>query len=387
MATINPYLQFCRNYNYQLPELISYVSATYPPDPTPLGTLLAGSIEEHSLVGRTEFAVAREQGRIGIPKMGVRGGAHKQHIPERTATKHYLEVPLYPFRDSLSSVDLLGKYELGTPQAQLASVGTATALKMQTCLQSFANLREYNLCMAVQGKVMNGLDLKHLDLFNLFNVQQKNIELELPKPEAEGDYPKSNFEKFLRHMTQAKSGIGATSTGFVAICSPGFYARIRMMAYVQKAFFLPNDTAFYRELGVPEGFDFMGITWLLYDRTTWHAGTEYAWIPDGEAFVIPQGISGLFQEVYAPGEYLECIASTAQKFYWKQWSWQDEKGMDMEGQTAQLIFPALPETITRFTIKDYTPLFSDWTTEPPSPIEPTRNITVPTGKGHGKVVA
>lgn len=89
------------------------------------------------------------------------------------------------------------------------------------------------------------------------------------------------------------------------------------------------------------GFDFGGIMWEEY-----RGGGSVA-VDADKCHIFPVGVPGLFKTLYAPADYIETVNRPGQRLYAKQWTMENDKGVNLEFQMNALHYCTRPRVLMR----------------------------------------
>lgn len=130
-----------------------------------------------------------------------------------------------------------------------------------------------------------------------------------------------------------------------ALCSNSFLDALTAHAKVVSAFDKWQSGEFLRS-DLKDGFYFGGIFWEAYDGGV---GSNL-FIPDGKAYLIPEGVPGLFKTVFAPADYMETVNTPGLPYYAKQEVMKFDKGVEIEAQSNPLSYCSLPLAVRELVI-------------------------------------
>lgn len=142
-----------------------------------------------------------------------------------------------------------------------------------------------------------------------------------------------------RRKMEAALG-GLTYAGARVLCSASFFDALVGHSSVEAAFDRYMNGEFLRE-DQRGGFYFAGVFWEEYRG---QVGAN-KFIADGEAWMVPEGVSDLFVTNYAPADYMETVNTLGQAYYAKQEPKDFGKGIDVETQSNPIHIctrPAVP---------------------------------------------
>ncbi|WP_319557896.1 major capsid protein [Thiomicrorhabdus sp.] len=133
--------------------------------------------------------------------------------------------------------------------------------------------------------------------------------------------------------------------GFRCICGKGFFRALINHPKAQKAYELYESGAKLRD-DVRDGFEFAGVIFEEYRGAI--GGTPF--IADGEAFLFPQAVEGMFITRNAPANWMETVNTIGLDMYAKQWFQQDGRGVTVEAQANPLSICTRPNAVIKLTV-------------------------------------
>jgi hypothetical protein len=144
---------------------------------------------------------------------------------------------------------------------------------------------------------------------------------------------------------------GRSFTRVRVICSTNFLKKFRGHNKMKEAYNRWQEGAFLRTSGTTGNgmtvdFEFDGVVFSLYEGEV--GGSEL--IEDGYAYAFPEGVPGMFQTKFAPGDYVETVNTVGVPYYAKQELMKFGKGVDLEAQSNPICYNQLPEAVIRLSI-------------------------------------
>lgn len=370
MARKNPFEMFMEDPTRSVPQIIAKIEKNYNAPAYSLRNLFKDFTGEVNLKNRIDYRLTTDEGKLGIPRMQVRGAATEETMRVRKKSDVYLDVPHYKQSGALRADDFLGKVEENTaPEMIYDTIENSLAERFTTSWDDYTVLDEYNYACSVLGLVRDGLSVDAINIYRRLNAKQKVFELDL---ESKSYNPYIDTRYINSYISKALSG--TISTKRVGVCSGSFWDRLITNKYLMETYRY-EGSAFLREHHL-EGYNFMDIEWMVYDNETLDAkGNVFKWIPDGDAYVIPYGVSDLFMNVNAPADTMPEVMQEAKHRYSNYWLKDDKRTIELETQTNTITFCSRPESIVRLTIKGYKPkrTFEDTFVPPVLPEERREN--------------
>lgn len=276
----------------------------------------------------TEFKLvpAAPRGGVGAP-VGLKGRSlfpvMAVHLPQTGAL----------LADEVQGIRAFGS------ETEVEAVSTRVAAKLATMKSNLDLTLEYHRIGAVKGQVLDADGTTVLlDMYSTFGVAQTVQNFVLG---TAGTKVKDKITAVTRAI-RTKLG-GRSFTGVEVLCSAAFFDGLTGHVTIEKAFELFNQNAYARADQRGVAFSFAGVTFREYLGGV--GGVDF--IPAGEAFAYPTGVSGLFQTAYAPAPYMETVNTTGLPYYAKQMLMDYDKGVAMESQSNPINFCTLPESVIK----------------------------------------
>lgn len=177
-----------------------------------------------------------------------------------------------------------------------------------------------------------------LDIYAAFGIAQTSLSLDL----------NVSTTQILNRVIDAERASedelgGNTPSGFIALSSPSFMDALRANPAYDTAlrYGRPSDLLKDYRTGIT-----VGNTTFLEVRSTPGLPTR---IPDGEAYLIPQGIQDLLITRFAPADYMETVNTPGLPVYLKSEEMAFGKGYTLEAQSNPINFCSRPGAIIRLT--------------------------------------
>ena len=200
---------------------------------------------------------------------------------------------------------------------------------------------EYHRIGAIKGQVLDADGTTVLmDMYTTFNVVQPTQSLVLGTPTTK---VKQKVVEIKRKIAAALGGRSFKSVR--VLCSQTFFDDLTGHATVEKAFELYNSNSHARTDQSGTAFEFANV---VFEEYAGGVGSTL-FIPEGEAYAYPEGVTGLFQTAYAPADYMETVNTEGLPYYAKQERMPMDKGIALESQSNPITFCSLPEAVVKCT--------------------------------------
>lgn len=198
---------------------------------------------------------------------------------------------------------------------------------------------EYQRMGALKGQVLDADGSSViLDMFDTFGVAQTSHNLVL------GTASTKVALKVVEAKRKLEAALGGLMyTGLRVLCSASFFDALVGHAAVEKAYDRWMNGEFLRTGDHRGGFFYAGVYWEEYRG---NVGGN-AFIADGEAYMIPEGVAELFVTHYAPADYMETVNTIGLPYYAKQELMDFNKGVMVETQSNPISLCTRPQTIVK----------------------------------------
>lgn len=307
-----------------------------PSQPGRLGEL--GYFEESGIT-TTMFAIERKGSKLTLVPNAPRGSSGSPKHGNKANMLPMITTHL-PQLAHIMADEVQGARAFGSA-TELQTIQGIVNDRMQTLKDDNDVTIEYQRVGALRGKILDAdgstviVDLNQAfgitrTEFNMAlnvagtNVRQKCVEVDRLTKKALGN----------KRMKSKR-----------AFCSESYYDTLTNHPKVISAFDKWRDGEFLRS-GLQDGFLFAGIYWEVYSGSV----GEELFIPDGKAFLVPEGVPGLFKTVFAPADYMETVNTVGLPYYAKQERMRMDKGIDIEVQSNPMSYCSMPLAIQELKI-------------------------------------
>jgi hypothetical protein len=195
---------------------------------------------------------------------------------------------------------------------------------------------EYHRIGAIQGKVLDADGATVLvDLYAKFGLTQQTKSLALSTATTKVR------NKLIEAKEMLEESLGAEMySGLICYCSSTFFKALISHANVEKAYERWQDGAMLRN-DPRAGFVFGDITFKVYRGKV--NGVDF--IPEGKAYLVPEGIQDMFVTNFAPADYMETVNTDGLPFYANQELLPMNKGVALEAQSNPLCINTRPDCV------------------------------------------
>jgi hypothetical protein len=252
-------------------------------------------------------------------------------------------IPHIPHDDVVLPEEVQGIRAFGS-ETDLDALSALLARKLQAMRNKHAITLEHLRMGALKGVILDSDGSTLYNLYNEFGITPKVVNFALT----------SNATEVLLKILEVKRHIedylhGEFMTGFMCLCSPGFYDALTTHPKVKEAFqFFQRN----QQLGndYRTGFTFGGVTFEEYrGQASDAAGNVRKFIADDEAHFFPMGTTTTFRTYFAPADFNETANTMGLPLYAKQAPRKFERGTDIHTQANPLPICLRPELLLKGT--------------------------------------
>lgn len=241
----------------------------------------------------------------------------------------HLSTPAMIKADEIQNVRAFGSE---TDVQLVTSVVNGRLAKMRRRLDATL---EYQRIGGLFGKILDADGSTVLvDLLAQMGVEQSKFAMKLT--DASTDVVVAAVQA--KRISEKKLGAAATS-GFRALCSPGFFDKFVGHASVKDAWNFFN--AQNKSDDLRAGFQYGKVTWEEYNAEV----NGIAYIPDGKALLVPEGVADMFITNFAPADYVETVGTIGLPMYAKQELAPMGKGVNLEAQSNPISYCTRPTAV------------------------------------------
>jgi len=302
----------------------------------------------------TSVQVEQLNGTLNIVRSRPRGAAADKPTMDKRALRIFA-IPHIPLEDVLLPEDYQNVRAFGSESA-METQSSILARKVQKMKNSLDQSLEFLRAGALKSII---LDADGSTLYNL------RTEFAIAGPvvvPTVGSYMVLDFvldndgtivrDKCLNVKRHIEKNLrGESMSGLRALCSSTFYDALTHHPEVEKAyqFYMLNGQNLagdYRS-----GFQFAGITFEEYNASwTDKDGNARVAITADHAIVFPEGTGNTFEQVAAPGNFLETANTVGLPYYARQEPKKFNAGLDIWAESNVLPICKRPEVLVDITI-------------------------------------
>lgn len=244
------------------------------------------------------------------------------HLPQRTAI----------VADEVQNLRAFGK------ETEVETAQNLMTKKLARMRRDIDVTMEYQRIGAIKGQILDAdgttvlLDLTSAGVFNV-GPQAHSMVLG-----TSGTLVINKVIEAKRKMETALGGLMYKSIR--VLCSASFFDALVAHPAVVKAYDRWMNGEFLR-VDNRAGFYFAGVYWEEYRGNV----SGQAFIADGTALMIPEGVPDLFVTYFAPADYMETVNTLGLPYYAKQEAMDFNKGIMVEAQSNPLSLCTRPASV------------------------------------------
>jgi hypothetical protein len=259
---------------------------------------------------------------------------------------HSMNVPHNPIVDRVLPSDVQNIRAFGS-ESSMEAVADKVAFKLESMRRKLAITREYRRWKALEGTIVDADGATLLNLFTLLGKTRKEVDFVLG---TAGTNIVAKIEEVLDHIEE--NAEGEMVSGYVAFCGKTFWDKLTNHSKVSEAW--KNWDGRSNMLGIDKrtGFFFGGVTWIKHignapyvDSTG--ASTTRAFVPDGDALILPQGTTSTFVGVNAPADMAAAVNTIGQAYYASSELLPHGKGVEIYAEANYLPYVTRPQLVVR----------------------------------------
>jgi hypothetical protein len=319
-------------------DLVSLTKAVnrIPTTPTHIGDM---GIFAPKGIKTTTAVIEEMNSKIALVAETQRGGPGVVVSPAKR-TARPISVGHIQVDGGLDADDILGVRAFGSESQE--QVWATKVNDELAAMKTYVDVtREYRRVNALHGQILDADGSTVLtNLFTEFGITETTVDFAFTTATTD------IRGKCLDVKREIDKGIGGSAvvTEVRAICGATWFDALTSHATVKAAY--DNWEAAADRLGgdMRKGFTFGGITFEEYTATV----SGNAFVNASQARFFPIG-QGLYEEYFAPADYVEAVGTIGQEFYAKSALRKMEKGIDLEVQSNPLPIAFFPLALVKGT--------------------------------------
>lgn len=224
-------------------------------------------------------------------------------------------------------------------RTELQAVQDVVNARLMKARRGLDATHEHQRIGAIKGIVVDADGTSALlNLFDRFGITQQTL--------AMGFGTADTSAKAAEALDMQEDALGNTTVnGARALCGKDFWIALISDPSVRETYLATEASAALRG-DRRQAFEFGGITWERYRGHV--AGQRF--VPDGEAYLVPEGVPELFMSVFAPANYMETVNTLGVPYYGKLERLPFDKGVAGEAQSNPLHICTRPRAIIKLTV-------------------------------------
>lgn len=198
--------------------------------------------------------------------------------------------------------------------------------------------QEWHRIGAIRGLLRQPDGSTLLDLYEKFDLDQVAVGMELDTEATDVS------TKSLDVLEAQEEGLGAYPfTRSRALAGSSFWRKLIKHASVKDTYKNFAQGAAMLQGDRRDAFEFGGIVWERYRGKV----NGMAFIPEDQAYVVPEGVAGLFITRYAPADYRETVNTLGLPYYAKEERMKFDRGIEIEAQSNPIHLCTRPQAVIR----------------------------------------
>ena len=309
-----------------------------PRVPTQLGD--EGLFSESGMTTTTAF-IERTGSALKLVPAAPRGGVGDTVGRENRKLIPVAAVHL-PQRDTILADEVQGIRAFGS-ETEVEAVSALVRRQLAVLKSNIDLTLEYQRVGALKGKVLDADGVTELyDLYSIFGMAQDTLGFNINTTSSSVDLR----QKCVALKRKVQAALGGRSFRRIRVkCSESWFDKFVGHDKMFKAWELWQSGAFARRDPTEGDFEFAGVVFQVYSGGV--GGHDF--IEADTAYAYPEGIPGMFQIKYAPGDYMETVNTMGLPYYAKQEVMPFNKGVMLESQSNPVAINTLPEAVIKLT--------------------------------------
>lgn len=287
---------------------------------------------------RTTTAFMEEKGgTLKFIPNGRRGGPASLHNHGKR-TARAVPMPHLVLEDEILADDVQNIRAFGS-ETELEAVAAVVNDHLEEMKLNHQSTLEWYRVQALHGKVLDSnASTELVDLFDMFDVTEQTVDFNFGTDDI-----REQITDVIRIVETELGGLGFERVHF--ICGNDWWDAFIGDSDVATAFARWEDGRALRDDFRFSGFSFAGATFENYRGSV---GGQ-AFVATGVARAFPLGTNGLFQELYAPADFMETVNTTGLPMYAKQMTLDFDRGIRLHTQSNPLPICYKPKTLVSIT--------------------------------------
>lgn len=264
-----------------------------------------------------DIIVESREGVLKVIQTSQRGAPIPQRTTERRTARTF-EAPRLAYGDTIYAHEIQFVRAMG--EAGIIQLQSEVARRMAgpVGLQSSLELTlERHRLGAIQGRVMDADNTEIIDFYDAFGISEPaEIEFDFSAAAFTADEGAlqtqcNGINRSILRAAKAPDGVG----GVTALCGDNFWDAFTTCKAVKETYLNQIQAAQLRERTAFESTEFGRITWVNYRGTDDNDASAGVAIGSDDVRFFPTGVPGLFEEGWAPGEFLTEVGQPGKPRY------------------------------------------------------------------------
>lgn len=288
----------------------------------------------------TSVTVEKDGNTVGLVSAQPRGSDPEVVSSDKRRMVPFSAVHL-PQRSSIMADEVQNVRAFGSEDSEQAmqTLVNGRVAKMRRYLDATL---EWQRVGAVRGKILDADGTTELlDIHDRFDLSQVSVNMALDTATTD---MKGKCLTVLEHI---EDELGALPFANVRVlCGKTFWAKLIAHSKVKDTYDNSRDAAWLRQ----DPRDQLSFGGMVFERYRGKVGSQ-AYIPDGEAYAMPEGVPDLFIARFAPADYNEAVNTIGLPYYAKSEPMRFDKGMELEAQSNPIMLCTRPRAVIKLTEK------------------------------------
>lgn len=301
------------------------------------------SIFRPSGITTTTLLVEQRNGTLDIVRTRPRGAPADKVQSDKRALRSFI-IPHLIISDVLLPDDYQNVRQFGSDNA-LEGQASVMGIKLEKMKNILDQTREHLRVGALKGIILDADGSTLYNLYTEFGIVAKTVSFALADDETD---VRAKCLEVKRHIET--NLLGASMSAVRCLVDGTFYDALTSHPNVKAAFaqyqaLNQNLAEDYRK-----NFKFGDIYWEEYPATwTDINGVARLAIASGEGHCFPEGTGNVFEEVFAPGNFIETVNTIGQPYYVRQELKPMGQGIDLLAESNPLPICKRPEVLVKVT--------------------------------------
>lgn len=317
---------------------VQSLSAAINDQPYQAGRIGALGLFSEEGITTTSMMIEKNGATLALVSSSERGSAG---TPTKAGKRQMISFPSVHLQETASVMaDEVQNVRAFGSESETEVVETVVNKRLSKMRNQLDATLEYHRIGAIKGQVLDSDgSTVLLDLFTAFGLAQQTVAMVL------GTTTTKLKTKTLSAIKKIEDVLGATPvSGYRVFCGATFWEAFIEHDAVTKAYDRWMDGDFLRQ-DPRAAFPFAGATWERYRGKV----GAVSFIPDGEAYMVPEGVVDLFVTNFSPADYVEAANTIGLPYYAKQELMRMGKGVEIEAQSNPITICTRPTAVIKLT--------------------------------------